>query len=116
MASKEKERHPKRVGGWGVCVCVCVGGGGGGGEEGHTCKSGEGGKKIEARGRGGWKGRVGGRKGVVRMGGESKMNGGRMRGLGVAESPCVWLDLADSMLSEKWEELGDRFGRWSRLN
>ena len=58
----------------------------------------------------------GGGKGVVRMGDESKMNGGRMRGLGVAESPCVWLDLADSMLSEEWEELGDRFGRWSRLN
>ena len=50
MVSKEKERHPKKVGG-----------GGRGGEEGHTCKSGEGGKKIEARGRGGWKGRVGGR-------------------------------------------------------
>ena len=63
MKVKRRKRSKKRLGG----------GGGGGGEEGHTCKSGEGGKKTEARGRGGWKGR---------MGGESKMNSGRMRGLG----------------------------------
>ena len=47
MVSKEKEEIQKKVG-EGV-------------KEGHTCKSGEEGKKIEARGRGGWKGRVGGR-------------------------------------------------------
>ena len=50
----------------------------------------------------------GGGKGVVRMGDESKMNGGRMRGLGVAESPCVWLDLADSMLSEEFADAKNR--------
>ena len=68
MVSKEKERHPKR---WGRRD-----------ERGKICKSVEGGKKIEQIGRGGLKGRVGGKKGVVRMGGESKMNGGRVRGLG----------------------------------
>ena len=47
MVSKEKERYPKKVGGGGRGTYMC------------TCKSGEGGKKIEARGRGGWKGRVG---------------------------------------------------------
>ena len=64
-------------------------------KEGHTCKSGEGGEenRTNRERRGGLKGRVGGRKGVVRMGGESKMSGGRVRGLGKLShlvSGCTW--------------------------
>ena len=60
----------------------------------------------------------GGRRKSVARGGKSKMKGEglRVKGGGLRGSPCVWLDLADSILREEWEELGDRFGRWSRLS